>query len=98
MHYTTVYGIYRNWIYADFCWQAWGVDSYNQSMDKQFQRGQLVTANAFGGKLLSMIVVEDCGNVVLICKPEEFERAQREDRQPISVGFHKEDIRGGYGN
>jgi len=61
-------------------------------MAMQLQRGQQVRVNAYGGKQPSVIVVEDRGDVVLICKPQEFEAARTEKREPISVGFHKEDV------
>jgi hypothetical protein len=61
-------------------------------MNTQLQPGQQVTVSAFGGKRPSVIVVEDRGNVVMICKPAEFERAQAEKRAPLAVGFHREDV------
>jgi len=61
-------------------------------MDKQFQSGQQVTANAYGGKKLSRTVVEDRGEVVLICQQEEFQRARAEGRTPVAVGFPKKEI------
>jgi hypothetical protein len=61
-------------------------------MDTQLQPGQQVTVNAFGGKKLSRVVVEDRGNVVLICKPEEFELARIQGRSAVSVGFHPADV------
>ena len=61
-------------------------------MRTQLQPGQQVTVNAAGGKRPSVIVVEDRGDVVMICKPNEFERAKAERRSPIAVGFHREDV------
>jgi hypothetical protein len=61
-------------------------------METQLKSGQQVTVNAFGGKLLSRVVVEDRGDVVLICKPEEFELAHTESRSPIAVGFRRRDV------
>ena len=61
-------------------------------MNTQLQPGQQVTVNAFGGKRPSVIVVEDRGSVVMICKPSEFERAKAENRVPVAVGFHREDV------
>ena len=58
-------------------------------MYEQLQRGQAVTVNAYGGKQPRVIVVEDCGEVVLICKPREFEDALAENREPLSVGFRR---------
>ena len=61
-------------------------------MSTQLQRGQQVRVNAYGGKQPCVIVVEDRGDVVLICKPQEFESARIEGREPVSIGFHKEDV------
>ena len=61
-------------------------------MSGQLQPGQQVTVNAFGGKTPSVIVVEDRGDVVLICKPNEFDSAKLQHRAPVSVGFRREDI------
>jgi hypothetical protein len=61
-------------------------------MNKQLHPGQRITVNAYGGKRISRIVVQDLNHVVLICKQEEFERARTENRPPISVGFHREDV------
>ncbi len=48
--------------------------------------------NAYGGKQPYVTVVEDRGDVVLICKPREFEDALAENREPVCVGFHKKDV------
>lgn len=61
-------------------------------MGEQLQSGQRVTVNAFGGKQPSVIVVEDRGDVVLICKPEEFERAKAENRMPTTIGLPRADV------
>jgi hypothetical protein len=61
-------------------------------MSSHLERGQRVRVNAYGGKKPYVTVVEDRGEVVLICKPSEFERAKAENRDPMMVGFHREDI------
>jgi hypothetical protein len=63
-------------------------------MEAQLQSGQQVTVNAFGGKRPSVIVVEDRGEVVLVCKPEEFERAKVENRAPMAIGLPRTDVVG----
>ncbi len=63
-------------------------------MSIQLQPGQQVTVNAFGGKRPSVIVVEDRGDVVLVCNPEEFELARAEKRLPATIGMHREDVLG----
>jgi len=61
-------------------------------MDLQLQRGQQVIVNAYGGKRPYVTVVEDRGDVVMICKPREFEEAMAGNREPASIGFHKKDV------
>ena len=61
-------------------------------MRQQLQPGQQVTVNAFRGRQSTVIVVEDRGDVVLICKPDEYNSAKAEKRAPVSVGFHREDV------
>jgi hypothetical protein len=53
------------------------------------QKGQTITVVNFEGKKLLMRVAGLIGNVVLICRDEEFEAAKREGREPRSVGFKK---------
>ena len=61
-------------------------------MAEQLHSGQLVTVNAYPRKRPTVAVVEDRGDVVLICKPEEYDAAKAEKRAPLSVGFHREDV------
>jgi hypothetical protein len=56
--------------------------------------GDLVRVKAYGGEELVRRLVEVRGDVVLICRDEEYEAARREGRHPVCVGFHKEDIIG----
>lgn len=37
-------------------------------------------------------IVKDIGEVVLICRAEEYDLARSENRSPVSVGFKKVDI------
>ena len=61
-------------------------------MEQQLQRGQQVTVNAYRGRRPVVTVVEDRGDVILICKPGEYMTAAAEGRVPIVVGFHREDV------
>lgn len=61
-------------------------------MRQQLQPGQQVTVIAFRGRQPTVTVVEDRGDVVLICKPEEYSAAKAGNRIPASVGFHREDV------
>lgn len=38
---------------------------------------------------ISRVVVHDYGDVVMVCREEEYALAQKENRQPNSVGFKK---------
>ena len=62
------------------------------SMNKELQRGQLVTAIAYGGERLERRVVADLGRRVIVCNDEEFQRAAEENRSPDGVGFPKKDV------
>lgn len=61
-------------------------------MNEQLKSGQRVTVNSFGGKKLLRVVVEDRSATILICKPEEFDRAKAENRRPVAVGFPRQDV------
>jgi hypothetical protein len=56
------------------------------------REGDLVRVKAYGGQELVRRLVAVRGNVYLICRDEEYEAAQRQGRQPVCVGFNKEDI------
>lgn len=56
-----------------------------------YSTGQRIHLNSATGPI-SRIVVKDLGNVVLVTRQEEFERAQAAAEEPISVGFKKRDI------
>lgn len=49
--------------------------------------GQHVVAKAFGGKLIHRIVVQVIGTTVVICKREEWDAAQKQNRSAAGVGF-----------
>ena len=56
------------------------------------REGDLVRVKAYGGEQVTRRLVAVRGDVLLICRDEEYEAAQREGRQPVCVGFHKEDV------
>jgi len=56
------------------------------------REGDLVRVRAYGGEQVMRRLVAVRGDILLICRDEEYEAAQREGRQPLCVGFHKEDI------
>ena len=39
-----------------------------------------------------LIVVEDIGKIVLVCRQEEYDEAKKTGREPVTVGFKKVDV------
>lgn len=60
-------------------------------MEKKIEEGQEVTLLSSLG-VIKRVVVQDLGETLLVCLPEEFERAAKEKREPISVGFPRSDV------
>ena len=58
-----------------------------------FEAGDRITILFFAGKTLDVVVAHDEGEAMLICSPYEFERAQREGRQPASIEYPKGYVR-----
>jgi hypothetical protein len=52
--------------------------------------GEDVTVICFGGEKIIRTVVEDRGDVILICRRDEYQKASEENRSPIAVGFRRE--------
>jgi hypothetical protein len=63
----------------------------NQTMRQQIQAGQLVTLSSAQGTI-ERVAVAVLGDIVLVCRPEEYKAAQREGRKPISAGFRLADV------
>ena len=61
-------------------------------MKQKFERGQLVTAKAFGGETLTRRVVTDLGRRVVICSEAEYRDATDAGREPDGVGFPRADV------
>ena len=49
-----------------------------------------VTVVEFGGMISTKILIEDRGDVLILTSEEEFEKAERESRAPVVVGFRRE--------
>jgi hypothetical protein len=60
-------------------------------MDTKFQSGQKVTVKSSRGHT-EVIVARDLGDVILVCRPEEYRASKSELRAPICVGFKKRDV------
>jgi hypothetical protein len=56
------------------------------------KEGQLVKLRGYGGEELVRCVVRLEKDVVVVCRPEEYESAQLEGREPLSVGFRVKDV------
>jgi hypothetical protein len=55
-------------------------------------KGKVVRALLHGGAEAPRRVVADKGDIVVICSEEEYQRAQREGREPSGVGFPRADV------
>lgn len=55
-------------------------------------QGQVVTVMLYGGEKAQRRVVSVKENVVVICSEEEYQRAQKEQREPEGLGFPPADI------
>jgi hypothetical protein len=53
------------------------------------KRGELVLAKMFSGQCEERRVVEKEGDTVYICKEEEWLSAQKDNREPLCVGFNR---------
>ena len=53
--------------------------------------GEIVKMRIYGGESI-LVVVEATDTHVNVCTRQEFEKAKREKRQPVLVGFPKKDI------
>ena len=62
---------------------------YPQFGGATMRKGQKVTVEDFEGKKLERRVVGEVGDIVFICKEEEFEAAERDGREAHSIGFKK---------
>jgi len=53
--------------------------------------GQLVTLRSSQGQI-QRILVKDLGEMVLICRAEEYAAAKQEGREPITMAFPRQDL------
>lgn len=52
--------------------------------------GKQVRLISYGDKIITRTVVSVAGDVIFVCKSEEFKRAEIDRRQPVSIGFRRE--------
>jgi hypothetical protein len=62
-------------------------------MVNTFEAGEKITILFFAGKTLDVVVEHDMGEAVLICSPDEFDRAHNEGRAPASFEYPKDYVR-----
>jgi hypothetical protein len=54
--------------------------------------GQMVKLRAYGGKELARRVIRLEKDIIIVCRPDEYEIARLQGREPIGVGFHVTDV------
>jgi hypothetical protein len=54
--------------------------------------GQMIKLRAYGNEVITRQLVRLNDETVVVCRPEEYEAALREKREPVSVGFHIRDV------
>jgi len=57
-------------------------------------KGQVVNVRLYGGTTAPRRVLADRGDVVVICSEEEYQAAQKEEREPRGLGFPRIDVIG----
>lgn len=60
-------------------------------MDTQIHEGKEVTVLSAHGQVVR-VVVDVLGDIITVCRREEFEQARAEGRKPISIGFKRSAI------
>lgn len=59
-------------------------------------KNQVVKLKSSQGEI-ERFVVADLGEILLVCRPEERDKAAAEGREPKAIGFRRRDIAGGNG-
>jgi hypothetical protein len=59
------------------------------------KKGQTIKLRGYGGEELVRCLVRLDKDTVVVCRPEEYESARLEGREPVTVGFHINDVIGG---
>lgn len=54
--------------------------------------GQMVKLRAYGGEEIIRNVIRLEKDIVVVCRPEEYENARSQGREPTGVGFHIKDV------
>lgn len=59
------------------------------------ERGELVRVRVYSGEVVPRRVWQDVGRGVLLCTEDGYERAIKTGREPVCVGFPRDDIEPG---
>ena len=51
--------------------------------------GQKVKVQAYGGEVITRVIVDEIGDTVYLSQEREYDEAKRDGREPNSVGFNK---------
>ena len=54
--------------------------------------GQLIKLRAYGGEEIIRHVIRLDNDIIVVCRPDEYEKANLEGREPIGVGFKLKDV------
>lgn len=61
------------------------------NMSKNNLSNQVVTVSSSLGPVNRM-VVNDLGDILLVCRQEEYDRAKAEGREPVTIGVRRSDM------
>ena len=56
------------------------------------QRGSSVRVRCASGDMRENVVWEDCGDVVMVCAKDQFDRLSSGYPAPMPIGFKREDV------
>lgn len=54
--------------------------------------GQIIKVRAYGNEILVRQVIQVKKDIVVICRPDEYNKSHIEGREPIGVGFQLKDV------
>lgn len=57
--------------------------------------GEVLNLLAYGDIVIQRVLVAVENDVYFVCKPDEFERAQEQHREPVCIGFRREYVLAG---
>jgi hypothetical protein len=60
-------------------------------MNRKHLVSQVVKLRSADG-IIERVVARDLGEVLMVCRPEEYHRARAEAREPAMIGFRRSDL------